>query len=87
MLYLDCSCLNLSLEFFRKFCDFSSIFRAFKTISTFSGIFSGNKNKFEKRKTYPNGPHRPRWPSRQARQGPSAKPSQGNGRRYLGVRA
>jgi hypothetical protein len=54
MLYLDCSCLNLSLRIFPGiFVIFSSIFHAFKTISAFSGIVSGIKNKFEKNKTYP----------------------------------
>jgi hypothetical protein len=39
ILYLDCSCLNLSLGIFLKFLEFfSSIFHAFKTISRFSGI-------------------------------------------------
>jgi hypothetical protein len=38
-------------EFSWNLCDFSSIFRAFKTISAFSGIVSGIKNKFGKQTT------------------------------------
>jgi hypothetical protein len=52
------------------FCDFLSIFRAFKTISSFFGIVFGIK-KINSKQNYSNGPspearpgpHRPRWPS------------------------
>jgi hypothetical protein len=49
MLFLDCSCLNLSLEIFLDFCDFLSIFRAFKQfLDVFWNCFC-IKNKFEKK--------------------------------------
>jgi hypothetical protein len=75
MLYLDCSCLNLSLGIFLEFCDLSSIFGAFKTISRFSGIVYGIKNKFEKNLSNPFGP------SPWARPPAPATPAAGHSRR------
>jgi hypothetical protein len=52
MLYLDCSCHNLSLEIFLELLWFSEYFRAFKIVSRLSRIVSGIKNKFEKNLSY-----------------------------------
>jgi hypothetical protein len=50
-------------EFSRNFCDFRSIFRAFKQFLVFSGICFRIKNNFKKRKkTYPTGTGRARRP-------------------------
>jgi hypothetical protein len=69
-------------EFSRKFCDFRSIFRAFKQfLDVFWNCFR-IKNKFEKKQqnlSYQIGPSpwarpNPLRPSRLARRGPSSRP-------------
>jgi hypothetical protein len=53
MLYLDCSCPNLSLGIFLEFCDFRSIFRASKQFLVFTGIVFALKINSEILKNYP----------------------------------
>jgi hypothetical protein len=85
MLYLYCSCLNLSLRIFLIFWNFSSIFRAFKIISRFYGIVFALKINSKKNKSYPFGLGRARRPDPswsasaqpQARASPSGPDSQG----------
>jgi hypothetical protein len=83
MLYLDCSCLNLSLGISWNFCDFLGIFRASKHFLGISWICFCTEKYFEKKRksTLPDwaepearpNPLRPHRPNTPARRGPSGQ--------------
>jgi hypothetical protein len=73
MLYLNCSCLNLALEFFLKIWNFSGIFRDFIDLSRYFWIYLCRGKYFEKKSILsnwaePEGPTQipsaRRWPDR-----------------------
>jgi hypothetical protein len=77
MLYLDCSCLNLSLGIFLDFCDFLGIFRASKHFLGISWICSCTEKYFEKKENLPYRivPSQRPDPTRSARTGPTRQPA------------